>query len=98
MCGWKDRCRDGNLRTYCHVSPILFGLFFLEASPTCFCIYVKCFFCNLLYLNADILNLTDTNLLNQPTDLVTPSAELLKLTSTDLLNQPTDLLYSSAEY
>ena len=22
MCGWKDRCRDGNLRTYCHVSPI----------------------------------------------------------------------------
>ena len=22
---WKDRCRDGNLRTYCHVSPILFG-------------------------------------------------------------------------
>ena len=22
VCGWKDRCRDGNLRTYCHVSPI----------------------------------------------------------------------------
>ena len=20
VCGWKDRCRDGNLRTYCHVS------------------------------------------------------------------------------
>ena len=47
MCGWKDRCRDGNLRTYCHVSPILFGCFFVEASPTCFCIFVKCFFCNL---------------------------------------------------
>ena len=29
VCGWKDRCRDGNLRTYCHVSPILFGFFFL---------------------------------------------------------------------
>ena len=47
MCGWKDRCRDGNLRTYCHVSPILFGWFFVEASPTCFCIFVKCFFYNL---------------------------------------------------
>ena len=47
VCGWKDRCRDGNLRTYCHVSPILFGCFFVEASPTCFCIFVKCFFCNL---------------------------------------------------
>ena len=47
MCGWKDRCRDGNLRTYCHVSPILFGWFCVEASPTCFCIFVKCFFCNL---------------------------------------------------
>ena len=45
--GWKDRCRDGNLRTYCHASPILFGWFFVEASPTCFCIFVKCFFCNL---------------------------------------------------
>ena len=45
VCGWKDRCRDGNLRTYCHVSPILFGWFFVEASPTCFCIFVKCFFC-----------------------------------------------------
>ena len=44
VCGWKDRCRDGNLRTYCHVSPILFGWFFVEASPTCFCIFVKCFF------------------------------------------------------
>ena len=40
VCGWKDRCRDGNLRTYCHVSPILFGWFFVEASPTCFCIFV----------------------------------------------------------
>ena len=47
VCGWKDQCRDGNLRTYCHVSPILFGWFFVEASPTCFCIFVKCFFCNL---------------------------------------------------
>ena len=47
VCGWKDRCRDGNLRTYCHVSPILFGCFFVKASPTCFCIFVKCFFCNL---------------------------------------------------
>ena len=47
VCGWKDRCRDGNLRTYCHVSPILFSWFFVEASPTCFCIFVKCFFCNL---------------------------------------------------
>ena len=47
VCGWKNRCRDGNLRTYCHVSPILFGWFFVEASPTCFCIFVKCFFCNL---------------------------------------------------
>ena len=47
VCGWKDRCRDGNLRMYCHVSPILFGWFFVEASPTCFCIFVKCFFCNL---------------------------------------------------
>ena len=49
MCGWKDRCRDGNLRTYCHVSPILFGCFFVEASPTCFCIFVKCFSYMLLH-------------------------------------------------
>ena len=42
VCGWKDRCRDGNLRTYCRVSPILFV--FLEAVPTCFCIFVKCLF------------------------------------------------------
>ena len=27
VCGWKDRCRDGNLRRYCRVSPILFGFF-----------------------------------------------------------------------
>ena len=47
VCGWKDRCRDGNLRTYCHVSPISLSWFFVEASPTCFCIFVKCFFCNL---------------------------------------------------
>ena len=44
VCGWKDRCRDGNLRTYCRVSPILFGCFFVEASHRCFCIFVKCFF------------------------------------------------------
>ena len=37
----KDRCRDGNLRTYCQVSPILFGWFFVEASPTCFCIFCE---------------------------------------------------------
>ena len=47
VCGWKDRCRDGNLRTYYRVSPILFGWFFVEASPACFCIFVKCFFYNL---------------------------------------------------
>ena len=29
------------------MSPILFGWLFVEASPTCFCIFVKCFFCNL---------------------------------------------------
>ena len=34
VCGGKDRCRDGILRTYCRVSPILF--FFVEAIPTCF--------------------------------------------------------------
>ena len=49
VCGWKDPCRDGNLRTYCHVSPILFGCFFVEASPTSFCIFVKCFIFYLLY-------------------------------------------------
>ena len=32
VCGWKDRCRDGNLRTYCRVSPILFVLFFWMPS------------------------------------------------------------------
>ena len=41
MCGWIDRCRDGNLRTYCHVSPILFVVFFVETIPTCFCIFVN---------------------------------------------------------
>ena len=52
-CVWLERSmyRDGNLRTYCHVSPILFGWFFVEASPTCFCIFVKCFFCNFIYIN-----------------------------------------------
>ena len=45
MCGWKDRCRDGNLRTYCHVSPFLFGCFFLwKPALHVFCIFVKCFF------------------------------------------------------
>ena len=44
VCGRKDRCRDGNLRTYGRVSPILFFFCFLEAIPTCFCIFVKCFF------------------------------------------------------
>ena len=48
MCGWKDRCRDGNLRTYCHVSPILFGRFFVEASPTCFCIFYEMLFLELV--------------------------------------------------
>ena len=38
---------DTDIDQYCHVSPILFGWFFVEASPTCFCIFVKCFFCNL---------------------------------------------------
>ena len=37
VCGWKDRCRDGNLRTYCRVSPILFGCFFVEAMFLHFC-------------------------------------------------------------
>ena len=55
VCGWKDRCRDGNLRTYCHVSPILFGWFFVEASPTCFCIFVKCFFCNLFLYRSRLI-------------------------------------------
>ena len=39
------RCRDGNLRTYFHVSPILFGFFFLwKPALHVFCIFVKCFF------------------------------------------------------
>ena len=41
VCGWKDRCRDGNLRTYGYVSPILLpALQFLL-------LFVKCFFYNL---------------------------------------------------
>ena len=49
MCGWKDRCRDGNLRTYCQVSPILFGCFFAEASPTCFL-----HFCEMLFVKVRV--------------------------------------------
>ena len=60
VCGWKDRCRDGNLRTYCHVSPILFGWFFVEASPTCFCIFVKCFFCNCYYISEVLFSIEHT--------------------------------------
>ena len=43
--GWKDRCRDGNLRTYCHVSPILFGCFFCGSQP-----YMFLHFCEMLFL------------------------------------------------
>ena len=45
VCGWKDRCRDGNLRTYCHVSPILFGWFFCGSQP-----YMFLYFCEMLFL------------------------------------------------
>ena len=45
VCGWKDRCRDGNLRTYCHVSPILFGWFFCGSQP-----YMFWHFCEMLFL------------------------------------------------
>ena len=45
VCGWKDRCRDGNLRTYCHVSPILFGCFFCGSQP-----YMFLHFCEMLFL------------------------------------------------
>ena len=45
VCGWKDRCRDGNLRTYCHVSPILFGWFFCGSQP-----YMFLHFCEMLFL------------------------------------------------
>ena len=49
VCGWKDRCRDANLRTYCHVSPILFVCFFLvEVIPTCFCIFCETLFLELV--------------------------------------------------
>ena len=44
VCGWKDRCRDGNLRTYCRVSPILFVLFF-GSHP-----YMFLHFCEMLFL------------------------------------------------
>ena len=48
VCGWKDRCRDGNLRTYCHVSlsPILFGWpVFCGSQP-----YMFLHFCEMLFL------------------------------------------------
>ena len=45
VCGWKDQCRDGNLRTYCHVSPILFGCFFCGSQP-----YMFLHFCEMLFL------------------------------------------------
>ena len=45
VCGWKDRCTDGNLRTYCHVSPILFGWFFCGSQP-----YMILHFCEMLFL------------------------------------------------
>ena len=45
VCGWKDRCRDGNLRTYCRVSPILFGSFFLW-TPSLHVLH----FCKMLFL------------------------------------------------
>ena len=44
MCGWKDRCRVGNLRTYCHVSPILFGCFLWKPALHVF------EFCEMLFL------------------------------------------------
>ena len=44
-CGWKDRCRDGILRTYCHVSPILFSWFFCGSQP-----YMLLHFCEMLFL------------------------------------------------
>ena len=46
VCGCKDRCRDGNLRTYCHVSPILFGFFFCGNHPY----YIFLHFCEMLFL------------------------------------------------
>ena len=42
VCGWKDRCRDGNLRTYCRVSPILFGWFLWKPALHVFAL--KCCF------------------------------------------------------
>ena len=45
VCGWKDRCRDGNLRTYCHVSPILFV--FCGSQPYMFLHFCEMLFCNL---------------------------------------------------
>ena len=41
VCGWKDRCRDDNLRRYCHGSPILFVLLFWNPS-----LHVSAFFRN----------------------------------------------------
>ena len=40
MCGLKDRCRDGNLSCESH---LVWLFFFVEASPTCFCIFVMLF-------------------------------------------------------
>ena len=42
VCGWKDQCRDGNLRTYCHVSP---RLVFCGSQP-----YMFLHFCEMLFL------------------------------------------------
>ena len=46
VCGWKDRCRVGNLRTYCHVSPILFVF---GSRP-----YMFLYFCEMLFLSDDV--------------------------------------------
>ena len=45
VCGWKDRRRDGNLRTYCRVSPIFVFLFFCGSHP-----YMFLHFCEMLFL------------------------------------------------
>ena len=34
VCGWKDRCRDGNLRTYCHYESHLVWLLFFLWMPS----------------------------------------------------------------
>ena len=43
VCGRKVRCRDCNLRTYCHVSPILFVVVF-GSRP-----YMFLHFCEMLF-------------------------------------------------